>query len=104
MTHTPGPWEIKMNGKFASINMFVGTDGLPASATGYAQFTIQPMFRPPEALANARLIAAAPDLLEALIGLRKELSAHIKFNVKKHFSLMAADAAAGTTIAKATKG
>ena len=48
------------------------------------------------------VMKAAPDLLAALMDLRKELSAHIKFDIKKHFSLMATDAAAGTAIAKAT--
>lgn len=51
--------------------------------------------------ANTR--SAAPRLLEALEGLRKELWAHVKLDVKKHYNLMVADAAAGTAIAEATK-
>ena len=48
---------------------------------------------------DAALIAAAPDLLRVLTDLRKELqAADLKLNVKKHFSLLAADAAAGTII------
>lgn len=53
--------------------------------------------------ANARLIAAAPELLQALIGLQKEIKANLKFNVKKHYSLMVADAFASTIIRKATR-
>lgn len=51
---------------------------------------------------EACLIATAPELLEALKVLRKELRAHIKLDVKKHYSLMVADAAAGKAITKAT--
>ena len=55
-----------------------------------------------EAEANARLIAAAPELLAALRNLKKELwAAGLKLHVRKHFSLLVADAAAGTAIAKA---
>ncbi len=42
------------------------------------------------------------ELLEALEELKKQLwAAHLKLDVKKHFSLMVADAAAGTAITKA---
>lgn len=52
--------------------------------------------------AHARLITAAPDLLAALEDLKKELwAAGLKLNVRRHFSLLAADAQAGTAIAKA---
>jgi hypothetical protein len=55
--------------------------------------------------ADARLIAAAPELLAALVELKKELwAAGLKLNVRKHFSLLAADAQAGTAIDKATGG
>jgi hypothetical protein len=41
------------------------------------------------------------ELIAALRELQKQLRAHIKLDVKKHYSLMVADAAASTIIAKA---
>jgi len=58
----------------------------------------------PECGALAHLIEKpdpAPELLAALKALRTELRAHVKLDVKRHYSLMVADAAAGTAIAKA---
>lgn len=65
-TWTKGPWEVIMHGGAAYIRMFIGKHDLPPSATGAAEFSVQPYVRPAEALANARLIAAAPDMAEAL--------------------------------------
>lgn len=61
--HTPGPWWVTLHGKAAYVRMTIGKDGLPPSATGDAEFSVQPYIRPDEAYANARLIAAAPTLL-----------------------------------------
>jgi hypothetical protein len=56
MTHTPGPWHVTEDGhidsSFGAIAEIVGVDN-PDDET----------------LPNARLIAAAPDLLEALEGM-----------------------------------
>ena len=41
------------------------------------------------------------ELLDALKNLRAQLRLHVKMNVKTHYSLMVADAAAGTAIIKA---
>ena len=64
--HTPGPWAVVRRGKASYVTMFIGKDGLPDSATGEAEFPVQPYCRPDEAAANAALIAAAPDLFAAL--------------------------------------
>jgi len=48
-------------------------------------------------------LAAAPDLLVALKDLQEAVREHGLLNVKKRFSLCAADAQANTAIAKATQ-
>jgi len=53
MGHTPGPWRVNAHDICAGSDAVAGVYG----TTGYA---------PEEAQANARLIAAAPDLLAAL--------------------------------------
>ena len=60
MNHTPGPWRMEQSQKYHSIRV-VGADNKPVASfgnqarwIGYTQM-----------LANARLIAAAPELLEA---------------------------------------
>ena len=57
--HTPGPWEQKHQGMLCQIAINSDSDTL---ATVYGESG--------ENLANARLIAAAPELLEALLRLR----------------------------------
>ena len=59
--HTPGPWKIVPSG--------VGNPRI-VGADGYAVAACRPKYSTPDdyaiAAANAHLIAAAPDLLEAL--------------------------------------
>ena len=57
-----------------------------------------------ECVANARLIAAAPDLLEALKLLQKAIHESRLLDVKKRFDLCVADASASKAIQRAEKG
>ena len=66
-SHTPGPWSV--NGMLGN-DVHIGTG--PFSAPIAAAYSLQHM-RTTTLHANARLIAAAPDLLEALIKLSNEV-------------------------------
>jgi len=58
MKHAPGPWAVKADKNFKSLAEIVSIDG-PVLDEGFALSSEKEM-------ANARLIAAAPELLEAL--------------------------------------
>lgn len=61
--HTPGPWKTKISGGERDVFSVKDIHGhVLARVSGYAISAITPEQR----RANARLIAAAPDLLEAL--------------------------------------
>ena len=57
--HTPGPWRAQ----FREVTSAVASDGRVASLS---QLNRVRRREPDEVAANARLIAAAPDMLEAL--------------------------------------
>lgn len=92
--HTPGPWTIGVP----------GPNGCPTIGTAQGLMTamISHSYSEPEqvatARANARLIAAAPDLLEAL-----ERIARLKENTHSSGIQEMAEAIAISAIAKATK-
>jgi hypothetical protein len=73
--HTPGPWYV---GDLAAPDL-AGRNMLVYASSGYAVADAKIfhcMFGVPEMEANARLIAAAPDLLEALQHLMLDLEYH----------------------------
>lgn len=100
MRHTPGPWEVLIT------EAWKGVPGLTSVRTSEKEkyLTIADKigpthsYRHPENLANAQLIAAAPELLESL----KDLLAWA--NIQDHHSQQAVNVrnAAGAAIAKAT--
>ena len=94
--HTPGPWGCKDTSYGSHDYMLTKPDGsrLPVNA---------PSNDHGEQRANARLISAAPELLEACRILLRE-SAGRKLDVRKDYHLMVALEAAKTAIAKATRG
>jgi len=70
--HTPGPWHV---GDLAAPNL-AGRNALVYAPSGYAVADAKIFhckFGVPEMEANARLIAAAPDLLEALEAIRARI-------------------------------
>lgn len=63
MKHTPGPWSLNLIGETRGKSdqpFLVGVEGFGGPA-----IVLHANFNHPEALANAHLIAAAPELLEA---------------------------------------
>jgi hypothetical protein len=88
-THTPGPWKEKRKLAIYSADDEPICAVFPAETEG-------------QSAADARLIAAAPDLLEALRGLLRETRQSVpNINVKKHFSLMVQMEEPKSAIAKA---
>ncbi len=65
MKHTPGPWKVK-----SDYNVFSGGGRLVANSGGHSG-SVCPEEIHEENKANAILIAAAPDLLEALENLER---------------------------------
>ena len=60
MSHTPGPWSLSGESVYATR-----VDGPDGNKVALAQYLLSDGRSIPEAIANARLISAAPDLLEA---------------------------------------
>ena len=76
--HTPGPWKVGMRGGF-NANLIcdrsgedMHTDNAICSVFGMYQHQDVEEQKDSKGLANARLISAAPELLEALIALHTQ--------------------------------
>ena len=99
--HTPGPWGADDNG-----DIYAKRNGVNEQIA----FALYDLAYPEhaewgdEAKANARLIAAAPDMLDALMHLAAEVRSLGLLDVKKRFSLVVYHAAAEKAIHKATIG
>jgi hypothetical protein len=70
MTHTPGPWRVEISNKSPSLNI-VGANNYPIG-----RIPCTPSICSDDE-ANARLIAAAPDLLSALRDMTDMFEHHI---------------------------
>jgi hypothetical protein len=93
-THTSGPWEASGELIVASkARVIVARVSYPHHGNEHVQD-----YR--EADDNRDVLAAAPDLLQALKDLTKEINLS-KLNVRKDFSLLNAHACATKAIAKA---
>ena len=92
--YTKGKWLVKTTSGYGT-QIYSQTPIQHIATTHYGEIDID------EAKANARLIAAAPDLLKACKMLQNALTEHRLRDSKKRFSLSIADAAAGKAIAKA---
>lgn len=99
--HTPGPWEIHDGGKFGSYG-----DNGPSVCAVTGPGLCQPLFdlcgpaSEMQCRANAALIAAAPELLEALRGLSDAVIEYGR-TVAEWDRVLDADKAARAAIAKA---
>lgn len=73
MKHTPGPWQYRRANNYEGFAIFpVATLPSLASCERFGEkMTIDCFNFPGQTEANARLIAAAPDLLEALQGMER---------------------------------
>jgi hypothetical protein len=66
MKHTPGPWQIKS--EYEPLSIIGNVDGPDDGQYHYTSICeVEPTLFPDENAANARLIAAAPELLAALV-------------------------------------
>lgn len=93
MSHTKGPWKVK-NWKYASP----GRESVPTITNGQdAIAEVFPLWCPDdrgdERAANARLIAAAPELLEALTNIYGELCEMVGFGGVSTESMQDAESA-----------
>ena len=77
MTHTPGPWYVdgkQVRGLASGLIATVGGDFYDDGRKDADGWTFSP---PLDTAANATLIAAAPDLLAALIRMRDEFNSYV---------------------------
>jgi hypothetical protein len=96
--HTPGPWSVDAEDSDLftqeTHRIWINADGM------HICYVDGP--RNPERLANARLIVAAPDLLEALIFYMSAFGQHLEFQGQKFDEQqIEADKKARAAIAKA---
>lgn len=85
--HTPGPWEVDFGGSIGHIKSVAKNDrGTTPTVCKYdaASNSCAPSFSAEVMRANARLIASAPELLEALEEIRSDPDIRYRVWVKAH--------------------
>lgn len=65
MSHTPGPWEVRNHPDFGNLLVVVSPDYRKTCDANHVVCELRPWQRP-DPDPNARLIAAAPELLREL--------------------------------------
>lgn len=93
--YTPGPWILSTVEGEEDFLMVGGGDGSDVVADIRTDWDTEKAFR--RFTANARLIAAAPDLLAALEGLVEEASCNGQHGPLLNRAISAIDAATGGT-------
>jgi hypothetical protein len=71
--HTPGPWRLNENSNWKTNPFSITVSKPGVHSTTISNIPTRMTVPPQEQKANARLISAAPDLLEALKGASKAI-------------------------------
>lgn len=83
--HTPGPWSVSSMMHLEDINKTSGTYGIKVSPNGHWIAKLHPLNgiveSGDELRANARLIAAAPEMLDMLIELQESAQYWSEYDV-----------------------
>jgi hypothetical protein len=98
--HTPGPWQVIPNRIGAALTVYDKRERPIATTCSNTSPATMEMHRSGEVAANARLIAAAPELLEALIAAEKAIDDCLHY--RSHLNFAAQDKARAA-IKKATE-
>ncbi len=96
--HTPGPWEITAVENSGGILAILGKD----AAGDFLIAEIQQGETPATDRANARLIAAAPDLLKALQAIKEALDTYRRVQDWRPIHFLLENKTLEAAIAKAT--
>lgn len=67
LKHTPGPWAVDYNGTIGHIKTLCNPEEHTKTVIKYRYNLCEEILTEEEIQANARLIAAAPEMLEALV-------------------------------------
>lgn len=89
--YTAGPWRV---GDAGATIFGPKVEGYPAPVIVATLPGPSPRVSAEERAGNRRLLAAAPDLARVLADLQTEIRRAVRFDVRKHYSLMVADVAA----------